>query len=64
MAGILSAVSSMVTSAISWVGDFAGLFTATAGEGGGLANPILLVPICLAVAGFGVGILKRLITVR
>ena len=63
MSGILSAVSSMVTAAIGWVGDFAGMFTATGTEGA-LANPILLVPICLAVAGFGVGILKRLITVR
>ena len=62
MAAILSAVGEVVTSAVSWVGSFAGLFTkATEGV---LDHPILLVPVCLAVAGFGVGVLKRLISVN
>lgn len=62
MAAIIGFVGDMVTAAVSWVGSFAGLFTAN--TEGVLNNPILLVPICLAVAGFGVGILKRLISVR
>ena len=57
MAAILTAVTSVVTEAVSWVGSFAGAITAS-------GNEILLIPICLAVAGFGVGILKRLLTVR
>lgn len=62
MTAILSAVGNVVTSAVSWVGSFAGLFTkATAGV---LDNPILIIPIALAVAGFGLGILKRLISVK
>ena len=57
MEAILTTVGSVVTSAVTWVGQFAGTITAS-------GNEILLIPICLAVAGFGVGILKRLITVR
>lgn len=64
MSAIISEVGSLVTAAVGWIGDYAGLFTASAGEGGGLANPILLIGIVLAVAGFGVGLLKRLITVK
>lgn len=57
MSAILTTVTSVVTEAVSWVGSFAGAITAS-------GNEILLIPICLAVAGFGVGILKRLLTVR
>ena len=57
MAAILTNVTSVVTAAVDWVSDFAGTITAA-------GNEILLVPICLGVAGFGVGILKRLITIR
>lgn len=62
MSAIIGFVSDMVTAAVGWVGSFAGLFTASAD--GALSNPILLVPICLTVAGFGVGILKRLMRVE
>lgn len=57
MSALITNVTSVVTAAVGWVGDFAGTITAA-------GNEILLVPICLAVAGFGVGILKRLMTVR
>lgn len=57
MEAILTNVGSVVTSAVTWVGQFASTITAS-------GNEILLIPICLTVAGFGVGILKRLITVR
>lgn len=70
MSALLTAVGSVVTSCIDWLSSFAGLFTETVTTGSGesavtvLANPILLVPICLTVAGFGVGILKRLMSVQ
>lgn len=57
MAGIITNVTSVVTAAVDWVGDFAGVITAS-------GNEILLIPICLTVAGFGVGILKRLMRVE
>lgn len=57
MSAIIAEVSAVVTAAVQWVGQFAGTFMA---EG----NEILLIGVCLAVAGFGVGLLKRLITVR
>lgn len=57
MSAIITNVTSVVTAAVGWVGDFAQTITAS-------GNEILLIPICLAVAGFGVGILKRLMTVR
>lgn len=63
MSGIISAVGEFVTAGVTWVGDFAGLFVETT-EGGGLANPILLVGLALAVAGFGVGLLKRLVQIK
>lgn len=62
MSTLIGFVSDMVTAAVGWVGSFAGLFTAS--TEGVLNNPILLIPIVLAVAGFGVGILKRLMSVR
>lgn len=62
MAAIIGFVSDMVTAAVGWVSSFAGLFTAN--TEGALNNPILLIPIVLTVAGFGVGILKRLMRVE
>lgn len=66
MAAILSTVSSIVTSAVGWIGSFAGLFTETvqSGDSTVLANPILLIPVGLMVAGFGIGALRRLFSVR
>lgn len=57
MASLLTTVGSVVTAAVGWVGDFAGAITAS-------GNEILLIPICLTVAGFGVGILRRLMNVQ
>lgn len=56
MADILTAVGSMVTQAISWVGSFAALIGST---------PILSI-MCVAVplVGLGVGLLNRLIRVN
>lgn len=59
MSGILSNVGLIVTSAVEWVGDFAGVITATTTEGA-LVNPIIFVFVALSLAGIGVGFLKRL----
>lgn len=52
MAALISAVSSFVTAAVSWVGDFADAIT---------SNDLLILS-CVAVplAGFGIGALARL----
>lgn len=52
MNDLITAVSSLVTAAVGWVGDFAGAIT---------SNDILVLT-CVAVplAGFGIGALARL----
>lgn len=57
MEPILNTVTEIVTSGAGWIGKFAGVFT-TAG------NEILLIPVGLMVAGFGIGALRRLFSVR
>lgn len=52
MADILSNISLIVTEAISWVGDFAGVVT---------GQPLLLVFTLVAFVGLGVGLIQRLI---
>lgn len=56
VAGILEIVSTLVTSSISWMGDFLAAIT---------ASPVLTI-FCIAVplVGLGVGILKRLLGTR
>lgn len=56
MAAILSAVGSMVTSAIGWAGQFLSMITA---EG----NEILLLFVLLPLVGLGVGLTKRMLHV-
>lgn len=58
MAAIISAVGSLVTGAIGWMGDFVEAITAS-------GNEILLIGcVCVPLVGLGVGLLKRLISVR
>mgnify|MGYP000987504389 CR=1 FL=1 len=52
---IISAIGSLFSEAISWVGDVAEAIT---------SNPILLVFAVLPLVGLGVGLFKRLISVR
>lgn len=65
MSVLLENVGLIVQNAVTWVGKWASLFTqtVTSGDTTVLANPILLVGIGLAVAGFGIGVLKRLFNV-
>lgn len=55
MANILSTVGDVVTSAISWIGDYASLITA---EG----NEIMLLFVLLPLVGLGIGLLKRMVS--
>lgn len=57
MSTILTAVGSVVTAAISWMGSFLSVITA---EG----NEILLLFIIIPVVGLGIGLLQRLINLR
>lgn len=52
MATILTAITSVVTSAVSWVGSFVGAIT---------ANPLIELFVIVAFVGLGVGLLSRLI---
>ena len=62
MAAILSAVGSVVTAVIGWMGQFLSLFTetVTTEDVEVLANPLLLLFVIIPVAGLGIGFLKRL----
>lgn len=55
MSGILTTVGEVVTSAISWIGDYASLITA---EG----NEIMLLFVLLPLVGLGIGLLKRMVS--
>lgn len=57
MATILTAVGSVVSAAISWMGSFLSVITA---EG----NEILLLFVIIPVVGLGIGLLQRLINLR
>lgn len=51
MADIITAVTSVVTAAVSWVGQFVGAIT---------SNPLLLMFVIVSFVGLGVGLLRRL----
>lgn len=56
MSTILTAVSSIVTAAIGWMGDFVSAITST-------GNELILLFVVIPVVGLGIGLLKRLISV-
>lgn len=55
IATITTAIGSLFTEAVGWVGDIAGAIA---------SNPILLIFAVLPLVGLGVGLFKRLISVR
>lgn len=57
MAALLSTITSVVTSCVGWVTSFIGVVTA---EG----NEFLLLALIIPFVGFGVGILRRLISLN
>lgn len=52
MSSILTSVGEMVTSAITWIGQFVTVIT---------DNPLLLAFVIVAFVGLGVGLIRRLI---
>lgn len=55
MAAVLSNVSLIVTEAISWLGDYITVITAS-------GNELLLLFVCVPLVGLGVGLLRRMIS--
>lgn len=58
MAALVTAVGTLVTGAITWMTDYVGAITATGNE------VLLLGAVAVPLVGLGVGLLKRLISVR
>lgn len=55
MASIISSVTSVVTAAVGWVGQFVDMIT---------GNDLLLLFAIVPIVGLGVGLLKRLFSVN
>ena len=58
MTAIITAISSLVTAIVGWVTDYVGLITASGNE------VLLLMCVAIPVAGIGVGMLRRLLSVN
>lgn len=58
MAGLLTSVTTFVTSAVSWMGQF---LSEVASDSTGILTTFV---VALPLVGLGVGLLKRLIHVR
>lgn len=54
IATLLGNVTSMVTSAVSWIGSFVGAIT---------GNPLILMFVIVAFVGLGVGLINRLVKI-
>ena len=54
---ILSSIGSVVTSAISWMGDYLSLITQT-------GNEILFIFTVIPLVGLGIGLVRRMINVN
>lgn len=57
MASIITAVTSMVTGAVSWVTSYVGAILAS-------GNELLLAFAIIPIVGLGVGLLRRLININ
>lgn len=54
IATIMTSIGTIVTTAVTWVGDFVGVIT---------SNPLLLLFVIFGFVGTGIGLLKRLMGV-
>ena len=54
---IITAISSIVTGAITWVGSFLSMITTS-------GNELLLFVVIIPFVGLGIGLLKRLMSTR
>lgn len=57
MSAFLTAVGSIVTAAIGWMGDYVGAITSQ-------GNEMLMLFIALPLVGTGIGLLKRMISIN
>lgn len=55
MASILASTTSIVTSAIGWMGSYVTAITSS-------GNEILLLFVCVPLVGMGIGLIKRMIS--
>lgn len=55
LAGVLANVTEIVSSAISWLGSYIGVITAS-------GNELLLLLVCIPLVGLGIGLLRRMIS--
>lgn len=58
MAAIITAITSVVTAAVSWLTSYVGAITASGNE------VLLLMVVAVPLVGLGVGLLKRLLRVN
>lgn len=58
MAALVAAVTTLVTAAVDWIGQYVGVITATGNE------ILLLCCVAVPLVGLGVGLVKRLITIK
>lgn len=54
MSEVLTSVSTVVTAAIGWIGDFVDVISST---------PLLLLFVTVPLVGLGIGLLRRLISI-
>lgn len=52
VSGLVGEVSTIVTGAVGWIGDYVGAIT---------GNPLILMFVIIAFVGLGVGLIRRLI---
>lgn len=58
MSALISAISSFVTGAITWMGDYVQAITASGNE------VLLLAVVCVPLVGLGAGLVRRLVTIK
>lgn len=58
MASLVAAVTTLVTAAVDWIGQYVGVITAQGNE------ILLLCCVAVPLVGLGVGLVKRLITIK
>lgn len=58
MSALISAVSSLVTAAVGWMGDYVQAITSSGNE------MLLLCCVAVPLVGLGVGLVRRLISIK
>lgn len=58
MSALITAITSFVTAAISWMSSYVAAITASGNE------VLLLAVVCVPLVGLGAGLVKRLVSIR